>query len=154
MRVTKHLTPSGMTISRQSDSVISISACSAAFRAKRFFASMPVFRFDALSPPACPAWGGVELIPVLHSIRTASASRESRLRRSPLHGETPRRYRALAGDGAVLTLPPPIPVQRFRGSTRPTTRWCRVRTTHHETVIPSDLRSPRSLQLARKSRRR
>ena len=27
--------------------------------------------------------------------------------------------RALAGDGAVLTLPPPIPVQRSHGSTRP-----------------------------------
>jgi hypothetical protein len=43
-------------------------------------------------PPACPAWGGVALVPMLHSMRTAiSASRESRLRRPPLHGETRRR---------------------------------------------------------------
>jgi hypothetical protein len=34
--------------------------------------------------------GGVELIPVLHSIRTASASRESRRRRSLLRGEIRR----------------------------------------------------------------
>jgi hypothetical protein len=39
-------------------------------------------------PPASPPWVGVELLAVLHSIQTAvSASRESRLRRSPLHGE-------------------------------------------------------------------
>jgi hypothetical protein len=47
---------------------------------------------------------GVELVPVLYSIRTAvSASRESRLRRSPLHGETRRRtVRSLAGGYPVL----------------------------------------------------
>src|SRR5215813_7411569 len=30
----------------------------------------------------------------------------------------------LMADGAVLTLPPPIPVQRSHGFTRPTTRRC------------------------------
>ena len=43
-------------------------------------------------------------------------------------------------------------VPRFYSSDDPP--WCRVRATHRETVIPSDLLSPRSLRLARKSRRR
>ena len=112
---------------------------------------------------------------MLQSTRTPlSASRESRLRRSPLHGETPCRSalsvastaqlgrarssmsparpnavheccrvrcvfapklavvvqdfahqlldHLLADPGAVLTLPPPIPVQRSHGFTRPTIR--------------------------------
>ena len=59
-----------------------------------------------------------------------------------------------AADHAILTLPPPIPVQRSHRFTRPTTRRCRVRATHGETVLPPDLLSPRSLRLARKGRRR
>ena len=44
---------------------------------------------EVVADPAVP---GVKLVPVLHSIRTAvSASRESRLRKSLLHGETRRR---------------------------------------------------------------
>ena len=44
---------------------------------------------EVVADPASP---GVKLVPVLHSIRTAvSASRESRLRESLLHGETRRR---------------------------------------------------------------
>jgi hypothetical protein len=39
-------------------------------------------------------------------------------------------------------------VPRFYSSDDPP--WCRVRATHPETVIPSDLLSPRSLRLARK----
>jgi hypothetical protein len=61
----------------------------------------------------------------------------------------------LLANGAVLTLPPPTPVQtvpRFYSADDPP--WCRVRATHREAVIPSDLLSPRSLRLARKSRRR
>ena len=45
-----------------------------------------------MTPRPVQHGGGVELDPVLHSIRTAvSASPESRLRRSPLRGETRRR---------------------------------------------------------------
>ena len=45
-----------------------------------------------MTPRPVQHGGGVELVPVLHSIRTAvSASRSSRLRRSPLRGETRRR---------------------------------------------------------------
>ena len=43
-------------------------------------------------------------------------------------------------------------VPRFYSSDDPP--WCRVRATHRETVIPSDLLSPRSVRLARRSRRR
>ena len=56
---------------------------------------------STLSDAACPSGGGVELVPVLHPIRTAvSASRLSRLRRSPLHGETPRRGALSAASNA------------------------------------------------------
>ena len=45
----------------------------------------------AQRPPACPV-RGVEFDPLCHSIRTAvSASRESRLRKPPLHAEIRRR---------------------------------------------------------------
>jgi hypothetical protein len=45
-----------------------------------------------MTPRPVQHGGGVEMVPVLHSIRTAlSASRWSRLRRSPLSGETRRR---------------------------------------------------------------
>ena len=137
-------------------------------------------RVDLLAPPNAPRpvqhGVGVKLDPML----AVSASRSSRLRRSPLHGETPCRcalsvastaqlglarssmsrrglmpcmrccrarcvfspklgiiiqdfarqlfdqlladQAILMAGGAVLTLPPPIPVQRSHGFTRPTTR--------------------------------
>ena len=167
-----------------------------------------------MTPRPVQHGGGVELVPALKSTRTAvSASRESRLRRSPLHGETRRRSALSVASTAQLgrarsSMSPARPnavhemlsrplrllaetrhhnsgfrasavrsvaggssdpdgrwrrpdastthtgstVPRFYSSDDPP--WCRVRATHRETVIPSDLLSPRSLRLARKSRRR
>ena len=113
--------------------------------------------------PRPVAWGWGRIGAVLQSTRTDVSASRSRLQRSTVHGElavvvhypTRQVFDQLLANGAVLTLPPPIPVQRSHGFTRPTTPpWCRVRATHREAVIPSDLLSPRSLRLARKSRRR
>ena len=54
--------------------------------------------------PPCPGWGRGRIGPVLHSIRTdVSALPSSRLRRSPLHGETRRRSALSAASNAQIT---------------------------------------------------
>ena len=94
---------------------------------------------------------------------SANAAHEKRLNLPRLRGETRRRTASSAppsgrslADGwchpGASTTHIGSTVPRFYSSDDPP--WCRVRATHRETVIPSDLLAPRSLRLARKIRRR
>ena len=114
----------------------------------RYFLGGPLHRQMTTRP--VQAWGGVELTPELPSVHGVRADCGGRLFTAKLrvvvHYLPHQLLDHLLANGAVLTLPPPIPnstVPRFYSSDDPP--WCRVRATHRETVIPSDLLSPRSL---------